>query len=544
MRKLSFLLVGLLMMLVAVVPVAAQEGTILDVAANNPNFSTLVAAIEAADPSITQALSGPGPYTVFAPTNQAFQNLDSYLQNNFDITLDDVSADQELLTNILLYHVVAGSVFSGQLAGFDDQVVPTIYPGTGIGVTVNDNGSITLNGVADVVIADVAASNGVVHAIDNVIFNSTIAADIQTLSEEVAQAALQAELGNSAAGVAASDPDNFSTLLAVVQASGELPLVNEGLPITVFAPTNAAFDELLGELGMSLDDLLANTELLSTVIRYHVIPGEVTSADMVAEGQGSFRSFLNRESRSTGEPITFDVIFSSLPAGGIELNGSAVITAVDIPADNGIVHVIDEVLLPNEVREALGLPLNPSVEEMSAEATTEEVATEETTTEASAETTGNTIADIVVSSAQAEDPEFTLLLEVVMAADPSVLDALSGEGPLTVFAPTDEAFQALLEVLGLPVDAVLTQGELLTSVLLYHVVPGEYLESDVVGLDGQEVATLLGDEDTILVTVTEDGVVLNDSINVIATNITADNGVIHVIDGVLLPASVRSLLGM
>ncbi|MEQ8678021.1 MAG: fasciclin domain-containing protein [Aggregatilineales bacterium] len=550
MRKVSICLIGLLMMLSAVIPAFAQEGTILDVAVGNSNFSTLVAAVQAADPAIAQALSGPGPLTVFAPTNQAFQNLDTYLQNNFDITLDDVIADQELLTNILLYHVVQGSVFSGQVAGLDGQVVPTLYPGTGIGITVNDDGSITLNGVADVVIADVAATNGVVHAIDNVIFNSVIVADIEALAGEVEQARIQAELGNSAAGVAASDPSTFSTLLAVVQASGELPLLNEGLNITVFAPTNAAFDELLAGLGMSAEDLLANTELLSTVIRYHVVPGIITSADMVAEGQGSFRTFLNRESRSTGDEITFDVVFASFPAGGIELNGSAVISAVDIEADNGIVHVVDEVLIPNEVREALGLPLNPSADDMAMDMGSEEDMTEMDEEEVAAEDDmseemmGNTIADIVVASAQGEEPEFTLLLEVVMAADPSVLDALSGEGPLTVFAPTDAAFEALLEVLGLPVDAVLTQGELLTSVLLYHVVPGEVLEDDVVALDGQDVATLLGEDDTIFVTVTEDGVVLNDTVNVISTNIMADNGIVHVIDGVLLPASVRALLGM
>ncbi len=548
MRKFSLLFVTVLMLLLAIVPVAnAQESTILEIAAGNADFSTLVAAVEAADPAIAQALSGPGPLTVLAPTNQAFENLDTFLQENFSVTLGDVIADQELLTNILLYHVVSGAVFSPQVASLDGQVVPTLYPGTGIGIAVNEDGSITINGVADVVIADIAASNGVVHAIDNVIFNSAIVEDIEVLAEEVAQAALVAQLGNSAAGVAASMPETFSTLVAAVQASGELPLINEGLDITVFAPTNAAFEELLGALGLTAEELLAETELLSTVIRYHVVPGILTSDDIIGADSGTVRTFLNRESRSSGEEISFEVIFASLPAGGIELNGSAVVTAVDVEADNGIVHVIDEVLLPNEVREALGLPLNPSMdmmdmdgEEMAEDMDGEEMADEDMSEDM--DMMGNTIADIVVASAQGDEPEFTLLLEVVQAADPSIIDALSGEGPLTVFAPNDAAFEALLEVVGLPVDAVLTQGELLTQVLLYHVVAGAVLEEDVVALDGQDVETLLGD--TVLVTVTEDGVVLNDSVNVIATNIEADNGVIHVIDGVLIPAEVAALLGL
>jgi len=556
-RKFSVVLVSVLLLMLAMVPASAQDdgGTILDIAAGNEDFSTLVAAVEAADPAVATALAGPGPLTVFAPTNQAFENLDTFLQENYGVAVGDVVADQELVTNLLLYHVVAGAVFSGQVAALDGQVVPTLYPGTGIGITVNEDGSISLNnGVADVIQADIAASNGVVHVIDNVIFNSAIVADIEALAVELEQQALIESLGNSAAGIAAQDQDTFSILLAAVEASGELPLIQEGLPITVFAPTNAAFEELLGQLGLTAEELLAETELLSTVIRYHVVPGEVTSDVILEQDSGTVLTFLNRESRTTGEPLTFEVVLRSFPAGGILLNGSAVVTQIDIEADNGIVHVIDEVLLPNEVREALGLPLNPEPmmdmgEDMAAEeeaveeeeVAEEEVAEEEAVEEDMAAEEMGTIADLVIAATEGEEPEFTLLLAVVQAADPSVLEALSSEGPLTVFAPTDAAFEALLETLGLPVDAVLTQGELLTSVLLYHVVAGEVFAEDVIELDGQEVPTLL--EETVSINVVDGGVVLNNEVNVIDTDIEASNGVVHVIDGVLLPQSVLSLIG-
>jgi len=150
---------------------------------------------------------------------------------------------------------------------------------------------------------------------------------------------------------------------------------------------------------------------------------------------------------------------------------------------------------------------------------------------------GNTIADIVVASTEGEEPEFTVLLAAVAAADPTILEALSNpEASLTVFAPTDAAFVALLEALETDAETLLADTELLNTVLLYHVIDGAVMAETVVTLDGESVPTLLGEDATISISVTDDGVVLNDSINVVMTDIEADNGVIHVIDAVLVPA--------
>ena len=133
-----------------------------------------------------------------------------------------------------------------------------------------------------------------------------------------------------------------------------------------------------------------------------------------------------------------------------------------------------------------------------------------------------------------EDGRFTTLVAAVEAA--GLAETLSGEGPFTVFAPTDDAFAALPEG---TVEGLLEDPEgALTDVLTYHVVAGEFLAEDVVELDGQEVETLNGG--TVTVGVTDEGVTLTDGqgnvVNVIITNVEADNGVIHVIDAVLLPA--------
>ena len=127
------------------------------------------------------------------------------------------------------------------------------------------------------------------------------------------------------------------------------------------------------------------------------------------------------------------------------------------------------------------------------------------------------------------DGRFTTLVAAVQAA--GLVDALNGEGPLTVFAPTDDAFAAAFAALGIEPAALLGDTEALTNILLYHVVAGQALAADVVNLSS--VTTLNGQD--ISIAVRDGGVFLNDTVQVIITDILASNGVIHVIDGVLLP---------
>lgn len=129
----------------------------------------------------------------------------------------------------------------------------------------------------------------------------------------------------------------------------------------------------------------------------------------------------------------------------------------------------------------------------------------------------------------AGSPDFTTLVAALQAAD--LVEVLSGEGPFTVFAPTDAAFDAALAELGITAEELLASDNL-ADILTYHVIEGQVLAADVVELDGQEVATVNGQ--TVTITVTDEGVRVNDAL-VTTTDIQATNGVIHVIDGVLLP---------
>jgi len=183
----------------------------------------------------------------------------------------------------------------------------------------------------------------------------------------------------------------------------------------------------------------------------------------------------------------------------------------------------------NKTRKILALLLAVSL--IAAACGDSDDATEETTTTATpttvAEVMEEEMLDIVDTAVGAGS--FTTLAAALQTAD--LVDTLKGEGPFTVFAPTDDAFAAALTTLGITAEELLANPDL-GGILTYHVVPGKVLAADVVGLDGQSVATVNGAE--IAIAVDGDTVTVN-GIAVTATDIEASNGVIHVIDGVLLP---------
>lgn len=273
----------------------------------------------------------------------------------------------------------------------------------------------------------------------------------------------------------------FSTLVTAVQAAGLVETLQSDGPFTVFAPTDDAFAALPEGV---LDGLLADTEALSAVLTYHVVSGEVLAADVVG---------LNSATSVQGEDIAITV-----DDGGVVLNGLSNVVTTDVEASNGVIHVIDTVILPPSL--SADEPMASDQEPM--------------------------MADIIATATEAGS--FTTLLAAVEAA--GLTETLQGEGPFTVFAPTDEAFAALGEE---TINGLLEDTETLSQILLYHVVSGEVLAANVVEL---EAATTVQGED-ISIAIVDGGVVLNGTSNVVTTDILTSNGVIHVIDAVILPPS-------
>ncbi len=292
----------------------------------------------------------------------------------------------------------------------------------------------------------------------------------------------------------ASSLDDFTTLVAAVEAAGLVDTLSSDGPFTVFAPTNEAFEVALGDLGLTADELLADTDTLTEILTYHVLSGEVDAATAIGlDGQ-------------TAETVNGAEISINVVDGNVVVNNATVTTA-DVPASNGIIHVIDAVLLPPHD---------------GAEMTDE--MTDEMSGEMSEESLGS-IVDVAV-----EVGSFTTLVAALQAAE---LDGtLADDGPFTVFAPTDDAFVAALDALGLTSDELLADTDTLTAILTYHVIDGAVPAETVLTLDGQNATTLNGAD--VSISVDGDAVMVNDA-TVTTVDVIADNGIIHVIDSVLLP---------
>ncbi|MCY3559665.1 MAG: fasciclin domain-containing protein [bacterium] len=284
----------------------------------------------------------------------------------------------------------------------------------------------------------------------------------------------------------------FPTLVAAVVAAGLDGVLSGDGPFTVFAPTEEAFAAALDALGITAEQILADTDLLTAVLTYHVLPLEAP-AEMVLTLDGQSVTTVN------GADVTI-----TIDDGAVMVNDATVVTA-DIAASNGVIHVIDTVLLP------------PAPEP-------EPEPEPEPAPEPAAEEPGN-IVEVAVGSGA-----FPTLVAAVVAAG---LDGvLSGDGPFTVFAPTEEAFAAALDALGITAEQILADTDLLTAVLTYHVLPLEAPAEMVLTLDGQSVTTVNGADVTITI---DDGAVMVNDATVVTADIAASNGVIHVIDTVLLP---------
>jgi len=401
--------------------------SIAAIASADPQFSTLVQALTKADLATT--LSNAGTYTVFAPTNAAFTALFTKLGVS---GLDQLSADA--LRPILLYHVLGSkAVSSGLTSGYVSTLSPAVG-GRFVSLKVDVMSGVKLNSSAMVTKADIAASNGVIHVIDQVLLPPTVV-DL---------------------AVANSD---FSTLVSALSGAGLVSALSSATgTFTVFAPTNAAFAQLASV-----------PEDLKPILLYHVL-GSTVYSNAVTTGYA--------KTLSTYMTHPMDMYFNT--SSGVKINNTASVVLADVVGTNGVIHVIDKVILPPTV---VGTALNNSA--------------------------------------------FSTLVSAVVKA--GLAETLSGVGPYTVFAPTNDAFAALFTALGVSGIDALT-AEQLTPILLYHVVAGNNVSS---GLSNGNIPTLQGSN--IAVTVGK-GVVLNGNTNVIVADVQSSNGVVHAIDKVLIPA--------
>jgi transforming growth factor-beta-induced protein len=340
MRKI-LLLVTVLLIGVLALPAFAQDAmqeaagpTIAEVVAatassDTPEFTTLLAAVQAADPQVLDALSNPDvKLTVFAPTDAAFAALkDAIGEDAFNAVLDD----QYTVTSILLFHVLASEFSSDTLvsaleAGNGEAVVSTLN-GQYLDLAMDDMGAITINGAPlNLDMVDIPASNGVIHVIDAVMLPET-----RTVAQIVSDSA-------------AADTPEFTTLNAVVQSADPAVLETLNDPsaaLTVFAPTDAAFAAAADALGEdTLNAIIADPAQLTSILLYHVVDGINRSGDLAAALQANDLTLT--VPTLNGADLTFSVDGD----GNVVINDTVMIVKRDVDAANGVIHVIDAVLLP------------------------------------------------------------------------------------------------------------------------------------------------------------------------------------------------------
>ncbi|MCP2012934.1 putative surface protein with fasciclin (FAS1) repeats [Deinococcus sp. HSC-46F16] len=492
-------------------PAAQNPATcrsIAQIVSTDPQFSTLLTAVEAA--GLTETLAS-GQFTVFAPTNAAFAKLPSD-------QLAMILNDEEMLRSVLLYHVVPGKVSAAQVRSLTSA---RTAQGTTVNVRVMNN-RVMINNAA-VTRADVAACNGVIHVIDTVLVppaapaaatpapaapvvstpapaapvttapavtapaafdlrsipavpltgsttstTTTTTTTTETTTTETATTEATTESTNAAAETSTETEttvatntlydvivadERFSTLLDLLSDAGLTETLTTG-EYTIFAPTNEAFAALDDA---TLANLAANPDVLRQVLSYHVVQGRLTAEQLAS---------------STSLTSVQGGVLSLSQSGTSRTVNASPIAETFATASNGTIFVINQVLLPP----GLTIPAAEVVEEApaTAEATTAATTTTTTTTTGTAATgtaTATTTATVTPAAGSlaafvTTDPRFSILAELIRAAG---LTETLGGGEFTLFAPTNDAFNA---VPAATLTALRADPARLRQILLYHVVPG------------------------------------------------------------------------
>ncbi|CCQ11230.1 COG2335: Secreted and surface protein containing fasciclin-like repeats [Pseudoalteromonas luteoviolacea B = ATCC 29581] len=433
-------------------PIVVQTNTIVDVATENGSFTTLVAALKATGLDSVLA-DTTKTFTVFAPTDAAFALLG-------EATINELLAQPDKLADILSYHVLEGSVNAEGALGAAGTTVAAVN-GDKLGLSFNGE-TLQVN-TATVVTTDVMTDNGIIHVIDAVLMPP---ADMEASNLTIAETA-------QAAG-------SFNTLLSLLALTGlDAVVADTSQTFTVFAPTDEAFAQVAPS---TLKVLSNNPEVLKAILLQHVTTGAVDSITAFS---------LAGKSAETASgaliPINIDTQSDMLKFG------NASIVAKDIKTSNGVIHVLDSVVVGDvQIPDALG-----SLTEV-------------------ARDNGN----------------FTTLIAALEATGlDTVVSDLSTD--FTVFAPTDAAFAKLGEE---TINALLQDTETLKNILLYHVVAGQKVASSTavdVATSTMNTVTMANNQNATLTL--KDGKLMIDSANIVAADVMADNGIIHVIDSVILP---------
>lgn len=437
--------------------------TIADLLSGAPEFSTLVSAVT--ENGLLDTLAGDAPYTVFAPTNDAFV-----------LALGDIPADT---LSVLQMHIVPGRMtveeLGNQLAvnGRDVGILETLG-GTTITYQLSEDGTVILNGQGILTFTtDVLVDNGVIHYIGSVMLpqrEETVAEFISTSTD-------------------------FTILESALEATNMTSSMEGDGPFTVFAPTDDAFTDLADRLNITMDELLSDTDALTTILQFHVLNGNFSTSDIVTAFGAQDDNVLELSTLG-GEELTLQATDEST----LILNGQGIdVFLPDVVVTNGLIQGTSGVMIPPSLIDENGLPTFGNF---------------------------NSVMDVL----NRDSSSFSSLVKLL--EDNNLASTLSGIGQFTIFAPTNGALLAAQSDIA-SLDAAEVAG--------FHVVEGRYSAQDLADLfvleadNILELTTLSGEE--LWLQVDDTGTIFLNAQGITATitDLSASNGIVHAISGVLLP---------
>lgn len=483
---------------------------IVEIVVATDELSGLEEAVITAD--LVNALSAEGPFTLFAPTDEAVNELFDLLGEDFNSFADfDTVIERQILELILLYHVVPGNLTSSDLM---PGVLETLATEETIEI-IDSNGTFVIGDAsevdANITSADNTASNGVVHIVDKILIPQDVQEFLDTLD-------IGGDNDDSTGGLPTIseivvNTDELEFLEQALELTGLLETLNGDGPFTVFAPTSETLLYVAGLLGNSIDDIESfdtdfEIEVLKNVLLYHVLQGEVYSNDLA---EGTITTLLGDELEIVATEDGFVLRDAFYFDTDLDISFDANFVLTDIPAGNGVIHIINRVLVAQSVVDTI-------ISE-----------TEETL--------------IDLASALQEN-------DMVITAYYMVRDELGGiienGEPFTFFLPTNQAFLALFDSLD-GIDSLADfdteeELELLATILSYHFIRGTKATSSQL-TEGQIIGTLQGEN--IMITLSN-GVGVIDKTGAVSKVTEADiqvgTGVVHIINKVLLPQAALDRL--
>jgi uncharacterized surface protein with fasciclin (FAS1) repeats len=539
MRKASLFVVAVLMLVLSSVAVRAQD--VVGALQANPELSTLLAAVQNADSSVLDALTSGTPLTVLAPNNEAFRNLSTFL----NVSAEDLLENEPVLTALLQYHVLVGTFTSADLSNRVGEVLPTALENAFVSVTRKDDGTLSFNDVGEVVQADIQVGSLTIHIIDDVLLNRVI-------NDTIAEFPFGVDPRDSGTGMVEMAYVRAAHLVAdapavAVYANGELTF--EGLePLTVsdFVPVAPGEYDFVISPDTIENELAGVSDLALTAGTYYTIAALPTTGAVIASVV---------EQTAPEEGSTSVAVLHGVPGGpnvDVVVDGAAVVENLAF-SESAVVTISDMSIAPVVVETGTETVL----------AELPEISTEDgDLVFVGVAITADGIAEVravtdVMDMMDMSGSNQTLFQIINSREDLSILrDALDASGgtelidilsdnsvSLTVFAPNNDAFINLAAGLNIEPAALLADPALVTQILQYHLASPAYMAVDLVGFNDTSIFSELGEEG-IYILASDGTVTLNRLVTVIEADVAASNGVVHVIDNVLLPAVALEALGL